>query len=40
MTDGAASLMAMFYGMTAMVCGRNERGQNLLDGAAHFYGHL
>jgi len=37
MTDGAASLMAMFYGMTAMGMWKDERGQNLLDGAAHFY---
>jgi len=37
MTDGAASLMAMFYGMTAMGMWRDERGANLLDGAAHFY---
>jgi len=37
MTDGAASLMSMFYGMTAMGMWKDERGANLLDGAAHFY---
>jgi alpha-methylacyl-CoA racemase len=38
MTDGAASLMAMFYGMKASGGWRDERGSNLLDGGAHFYG--
>ena len=36
MVDGAASLMAMFFGMA----GRGfveERGANMLDGGAHFY---
>ena len=37
MTDGAASLMSMFYAMTAMGMWKDERGANLLDGAAHFY---
>ena len=38
MCDGAASLMAMFYGMTAS--GRWTEGPrpNFLDGGAHFYG--
>ena len=38
MTDGAASLMAMFYGMTASGAWREGRSANLLDGGAHFYG--
>ncbi|HEY0107536.1 MAG TPA: CaiB/BaiF CoA-transferase family protein [Rhizomicrobium sp.] len=37
MTDGAASLMTMFYGMAASGMWRDERASNLLDGAAHFY---
>jgi alpha-methylacyl-CoA racemase len=37
MTDGASSLMAMFYGMSAMGAWKDERGQNLLDSGAHFY---
>jgi alpha-methylacyl-CoA racemase len=37
MTDGAASLMAMFYGMTAMGIWQDKRGANLLDTGAHFY---
>jgi alpha-methylacyl-CoA racemase len=37
MTDGAASLMAMFYGMTAMGMWADRRGANMLDGGAHFY---
>ena len=37
MTDGAASLMAMFYGMTAMGIWQDKRGVNLLDTGAHFY---
>ncbi|HEY7959701.1 MAG TPA: CaiB/BaiF CoA-transferase family protein, partial [Sphingomicrobium sp.] len=37
MTDGAASLMAMFYGMSAMGMWKDERGANLLDSGAHFY---
>ena len=37
MTDGAASLMTMFYGMKAMGMWQDERGVNLLDSGAHFY---
>lgn len=37
MTDGAASLASMFYGMRAMGVWTDERGANLLDGGAHFY---
>ncbi len=37
MSDGAASLMAMFYGMRAMGLWTDEREANLLDGGAHFY---
>jgi alpha-methylacyl-CoA racemase len=37
MTDGAASLMSMFYGFKASGMWRDERRSNLLDGGAHFY---
>lgn len=37
MTDGAASLMSMFYGMKASGFWTDRKGDNLLDGAAHFY---
>lgn len=37
MTDGAASLASMFYGMRAMGVWSDERQDNLLDGGAHFY---
>jgi alpha-methylacyl-CoA racemase len=38
MSDGAASLMAMFYGMKASGGWKQEeRRNNLLDGGAHFY---
>jgi len=37
MADGAASLMAMFYGLSAAGLWREERGTNLLDGGAHFH---
>jgi alpha-methylacyl-CoA racemase len=37
MSDGAASLMAMFYGMKASGGWTSERRANLLDGGAHFY---
>ena len=37
MTDGAALLSAMMYGMKAAGQWRNARGANLLDGGAHFY---
>ena len=38
MTDGAASLMSMFYGMKASGVWSDEREANMLDGGAHFYG--
>lgn len=37
MTDGAASLTSMFYGMRAMGIWTDERQANLLDGGAPFY---
>ena len=37
MTDGAAYLMTMFYGMHADGFWQDERGVNALDGAAPFY---
>jgi alpha-methylacyl-CoA racemase len=37
MTDGAASLSTMFFGMKAMGVWTDERESNLLDGGAHFY---
>jgi len=37
MSDGAASLMAMFYGFKAAGMWKDERRSNLLDGGAHFY---
>jgi alpha-methylacyl-CoA racemase len=37
MTDGAASLMTMFYGMSAAGFWRDQRGVNMLDSGAHFY---
>jgi alpha-methylacyl-CoA racemase len=37
MTDGTASLMAMFYGFKASGMWREGRRTNLLDGGAHFY---
>ena len=37
MTDGAASLMSMFYGMDAGGMWHDKRGVNLLDSGAHFY---
>ena len=37
MVDGAASLMALFYGLLAAGMWRERRGSNLLDGAAPFY---
>ncbi len=37
MTDGAASLMAMFYGMSAAGGWSDQRKSNLLDGGAQFY---
>jgi alpha-methylacyl-CoA racemase len=37
MTDGAAMLMSLFYGMRAAGNWRDERASNLLDGSAPFY---
>jgi alpha-methylacyl-CoA racemase len=37
MSDGAASLMSMFYGLVASGDWTHERESNLLDGGAHFY---
>jgi len=37
MSDGAASLMAMFYGFKGAGMWQDERRSNLLDGGAHFY---
>ncbi len=37
MSDGAASLMAMFYGFRAAGAWSEARRANLLDGGAHFY---
>ena len=37
MSDGAASLATMFYGMRAMGVWTDDRESNLLDGGAHFY---
>ncbi|MEI6440408.1 MAG: CaiB/BaiF CoA-transferase family protein [Alphaproteobacteria bacterium] len=37
MSDGAASLMSMFYGFKASGAWKEERRANLLDGGAHFY---
>lgn len=37
MIDGAASLMSVFYGLHAGGMWQDERGSNLLDGAAPFY---
>jgi alpha-methylacyl-CoA racemase len=37
MTDGAALLSAMFYGLKAAGAWGGERGANLLDSGAHFY---
>jgi len=36
MSDGAASLMAMFYGFKASGMWKTERRANMLDGGAHF----
>jgi alpha-methylacyl-CoA racemase len=38
MCDGAASLMSMFFDMTATGRWIEGRGNNFLDGGAHFYG--
>jgi alpha-methylacyl-CoA racemase len=37
-TDGAAYLMTLFYGMHAAGTWEDRRCTNLLDGGAHFYG--
>jgi len=37
MSDGAASLMAMFYGFKASGLWSDNRRDNMLDGGAHFY---
>ena len=37
MTDGTAMLSAMMYGMRARGIWSTRRGENLLDGGAHFY---
>lgn len=37
MSDGAASLASMFYGMRASGIWSDDREANLLDGGAHFY---
>ena len=37
MSDGAASLMAMFYGFKASGMWTDNRRENMLDGGAHFY---
>jgi alpha-methylacyl-CoA racemase len=37
MSDGCALLSASFYGLKAAGLWNNERGENLLDGGAHFY---
>jgi alpha-methylacyl-CoA racemase len=37
MSDGAASLMTMFYGMRAQGFWTDQRDANMLDGGAHFY---
>ena len=38
MCDGAASLMTMFFDMTAMGRWKEQRESNMLDGGAHLYG--
>jgi alpha-methylacyl-CoA racemase len=38
MVDGAAMQMSVFVGLSAMGFWNDERGTNLLDGGAHFYG--
>jgi len=37
MVDGASALMAMFYGLRASGFWTDRRGENFLDGGAHFY---
>ena len=38
MVDGAALLATFAHGLMAVGCWQDERGTNLLDGGAHFYG--
>jgi alpha-methylacyl-CoA racemase len=38
MVDGAAALMAPYFGMVHAGTWRDHRADNILDGAAHFYG--
>jgi alpha-methylacyl-CoA racemase len=38
MVDGAAMQMSVFVGLSAMGFWSDERGTNMLDGGAHFYG--
>jgi alpha-methylacyl-CoA racemase len=38
MVDGGALLMSMFYGLRSAGLWTDQRGANLLDGGAHFYG--
>ena len=38
MVDGAAMQMSVFVGLSAMGFWSDDRGTNLLDGGAHFYG--
>ena len=38
MSEGSTSLMSLFYGLRAMGFWNDARGDNLLDGGAHFYG--
>jgi alpha-methylacyl-CoA racemase len=38
MAEGSAALMHMMYGMAAQGLWTDDRGTNLLDGGAHFYG--
>lgn len=37
MVDGAASLMAVFYGMLQQGTWQDQRSSNVVDGGAHFY---
>jgi alpha-methylacyl-CoA racemase len=37
MVDGAASLMTLFFGLKALGAWSDGRGENVLDGGAHFY---
>ncbi len=37
MVDAVASLMTVFYGLQAMGIWTDQRGENILDGGAHFY---